>query len=76
MTIHHIVVSVRGLLHKPDCELKRDLKSITKDDGTRFRDVREFREALMNELAQGHEVLKTGPCDNHDWKDGCKGHAD
>lgn len=73
-TNYHLVVSVRGMLHRNDSELRRDLKYITKDDGSHFSSVREFRQMLMDELSQGHEVLKTGDCDNHDWKDGCRGH--
>ena len=73
-TNYHLCVSVRGLLHKPDRELKRDMRSMTKDDGSRFSTVQELRNALMDELAQGHEVLKIAPCDNFDWKNGCQGH--
>ena len=73
-TTHHLVVSVRGMLNWPAKEAKRNLRWITKDDGTHFRSVDELRHMLMDELAKGHEVLKTGDCDNHDWKKGCLGH--
>jgi hypothetical protein len=63
------------MLKWPKVEFKRALKYMTKDDGTRFGSVNELKEALMDELAQGHEVLPTGPCDNHDWKTGCQGHG-
>jgi len=70
----HLVISVRGMLNWPIREAKRNLKWITKEDGTRYTSVDELRNALMDELAKGHEVLKTGECDNHDWKKGCLGH--
>jgi hypothetical protein len=73
-TTRHFVVSVRGMLHRSDRELRQDLKYTTKSDGTKYASVQELRSALMDELAQGHEVLPTGPCDNHDWKKGCQGH--
>ena len=73
-TSRHMVVSVRGLLHRSDCELQQDMSWITKDGGEKYGSVREMREALMDQLSQGHEVLPTGPCDNHDWKTGCQGH--
>jgi hypothetical protein len=70
----HLVVSVRGMLNWSNAESKRNLKWITKKDGSRYGSVDELRNALMDELAQGHEVLPTGECDNHDWKTGCQGH--
>lgn len=70
----HLVISVRGMLNWSNAEFKRNLKWITKDDGSRYTSVTELRNALMDELAQGHEVLKMGECDNHDWKKGCRGH--
>lgn len=73
-TMRHLVVSVRGLLHRSNAELKRDMRWMTKDDGSRFLSVAELRETLMDELSKGHEVLRTGECDNHDWKHGCQGH--
>lgn len=74
MTTYHLCSSVRGMLNWPNAETKRSLKWITKNDGTRFASVAEFRNMLMDELAKGHEILKTGECDNHDWKTGCQGH--
>ena len=74
MTTIHLVVSVRGMLKWTTAETKRNLKSITKGDGTRYSSVDEFRNELMDELAKGHEVLPTGACDRHDFKKGCLGH--
>ena len=73
-TTIHLVISVRGMLRWTAAETKRNLRSITKSDGTRYASVDEFRNALMDELAKGHEVLPTGECDKHDWKTGCQGH--
>lgn len=73
-TTYHLVVSVRGMLNWPNVEAKKNLKWITKNDGTRFGTVAELRNMLMDELAKGHEVLKTGECDNFDFQKGCLGH--
>jgi len=73
-TTIHVCMSVRGALNWDRREQKRALKWITKDDGTPFKSVEELREALMDELAKGHEVLPMAPCDNFDWKKGCRGH--
>jgi hypothetical protein len=54
--------------------LRRDLKTITNADGACFGSVRELRSALMDEIAQGHEVLPTGECEGFDYKTGCPGH--
>jgi hypothetical protein len=77
MTTHtHLCVSVRGMLHWSARETRRNLKSITKHDGTRYRTVSEFRNALMDELAQGREVLPltNPPCEGFSFKTGCPGH--
>jgi len=70
----HLCVSVRGMLNWNKAEMKRGLKWITKKDGSRYVSVDELRNALMNELAQGHEVLPTGECEGFDYKTGCPGH--
>ena len=73
-TSYHLTASVRGMLNWPSSELRRALKYMTKDDGSRFGSVYELRDALMDELAKGREMLPIGACDNHDWKTGCRGH--
>ena len=73
-TTIHLVVSVRGMLNWSTKESKRNLKWITDKDGKHYPSVNALRNALMDELAQGHEVLPTGECDRHDWKKGCLGH--
>ena len=73
-TTIHLVVSVRGMLNWSTAESKRNLKWITDKDGNKYPSVNALRNALMDELEQGHEVLPTGECDRHDWKKGCLGH--
>ena len=74
-TTVHLCISVRGMLNWPNAEAKRNLKWITKEDGTRYSSVHELRNALMDELAKGHEKLPMSKeCDRHDWKEGCLGH--
>lgn len=71
----HLCVSVRGMLNWSKADAKRNMRSITKSDGTRYTDWNELRNELMNELAQGHEVLPMGdPCEGFDYKTGCPGH--
>ena len=77
MSRHHMCISVRGLLRHSAAEMKRYIKSITKDDGTPFSSVDEYRNALLDEIAKGHEVLPMSKdCDNFDFKKGCQGHED
>jgi hypothetical protein len=73
----HLCVSVRGMLNWSTSETKRNLKSFTKSDGTRYSDIHEFRNALMDELSRGREVLPMGEaCEGFDYKTGCPGHED
>ncbi len=75
MTTIHMCVSIRGMLNWSEAETKRNLRSITKSDGTRYKSVAEFRNDLMDELSGGHEVLPMGElCDGFDYKKGCPGH--
>ena len=71
----HCCMSVRGALNWSKRELKTNCKWITKNDGSKFT-PEELREEFMNELAKGHEVIPMGPCDNFDFKTGCKGHEE
>lgn len=75
-TKHHMAQSVRGLLHYSDRELKSlgALSWLTHDGGQPYRSISELREALMEELAKGHEVLPYGTCESFDPKTGCPGH--
>jgi hypothetical protein len=73
--IMHMCLSVRGALNWPLREQKQALKWCKREGGAPFRDVQELRSALMDELAQGHEVIPMTACDNFDFKTGCRGHA-
>jgi hypothetical protein len=53
----HMSISIRGMLNWDRKYTKRMMKSITKDDGSQFGSVEEFRNFLFDELAKGHEVL-------------------
>jgi len=68
-------ISVRGMLNWNRREALRNMKTITKNDGTRYATVEEFRNALMDELVAGREMLPLSKdCDNFDPKTGCRGH--
>ena len=71
----HLCQSVRGALRWSAKEMREACKWTTKDDGSRFTPD-ELRDAFMDELAKGHEVIKTGECDNFDYKKGCLGHEE
>lgn len=64
-------LSVRGaLLNWSDQDLVAMLK---REDGSKLT-PREAKERLLDQLAQGHEKIPMGECDNWDWKEGCLGH--
>lgn len=74
-TTYCMVISVRGMLNWTRAETKKNLKNITKNDGSRYASVEEFRNDLMDELGNGNEVLPLNKdCDKHDPKKGCQGH--
>lgn len=71
----HMCISVRGMLNWDRRETKRNLKWVTRDDGTPFRSIEEFRNSLIDEISKGHEVLPmSSECDKFDYKTGCLGH--
>lgn len=72
----HMCLSVRGALRWGNREFRQALKWTKKSDGTAFANIEELREELMDQLAQGHEVIPYGECDNFDPKTGCKGHEE
>ncbi|MBL8968252.1 MAG: hypothetical protein JNG85_14695 [Spirochaetaceae bacterium] len=76
MSRFHMCMSVRGILSRSNRELKRMLPMFTRDDGSHYATTDQLRDALLDEIAKGHEVLPMGKCDNFDWKDGCKGHEE
>ena len=73
-TGQHMCLSVRGALCWSEEEYKGALKWMKQDDGSPFASINKLRDALMDELSQGHEVVPMGKCDNFDWKKGCRGH--
>lgn len=71
--IVHMCVSIRGLLRQSRREFARTCKSVTHEGRPVTPD--QFREYLMDELANGHEVLPYGePCEGFSYVDGCPGH--
>lgn len=73
--IHHLCVSVRGVLKDNNRTLVRQWKgAITNNQGVVCRTADQIRSAFLDELALGHEYVPFGKCDNFDWKSGCKGH--
>lgn len=67
--IIHSGLDVRGALKWP----KGKLKGMFKHESGRFTTADESRNILLDELAEGHEILPLGPCENWDWKTGCQG---
>jgi hypothetical protein len=74
MTIH-TCLSVRGALRWDKRTFRNATKWLTRKDGSRYT-VEQLRDALMDELAKGHEVIPAGACDNFDYTKGCRGHED
>lgn len=74
--ITHCCQSITGPLSNwGKREWKRACLYITRDDGSRFT-ADELKQAFVDELAKGHEVIPLGECDNFDYKKGCLGHPD
>lgn len=74
-TVLHMSLSVRGALNWP----KRKLRIFTDKATGRQANPDQVRSWLMDELAQGHEVIPlTGsePCEGFDFKTGCPGHRE
>lgn len=65
-------LSVKGALS--NWKLKDFRKMFRHEDGS-FYTPQEAKEALIEELALGHDVIPMGNCDNFDYKKGCLGHA-
>jgi hypothetical protein len=70
---YHMSVSVTGALKKPDSHLRPWIGAITVD-GKPLKTVQEIRKFFEDQLAEGHEVIPCGDCDNFDYKNGCMGH--
>ena len=70
----HLCLSVRGALRWDKRMMARQAKAARHADG-RVLTGEELREHLMDELAQGHEVIPLGaPCEGFDYETGCPGH--
>ena len=74
--IIHMGISVRGLLGKSEAQLKKIMRACSKDDGSDYLNVFEFRNDLCDLIADGKEVIPMGCCDNWDYKEGCQGHEE
>jgi len=70
----HMGLSVRGALRWPVSELAKLLRDSDGDGG--FLSPQDAREALMEELSKGHEVLPIGDCPDWDYTTGCPGHEE
>ncbi len=70
---YHLCLDLRGaLMNWSDRELAN---AITHDNGKKMT-AREAKNALMDEIAKGREVIPCAPCDNFDYQTGCQGHID
>ena len=67
----HVCLDIRGALMNWSA---RDFATCFRHDDGRKMTAREAKNILMDELALGHEVIPCGPCDNFDYKTGCRGH--
>lgn len=73
-TRFHMCQSITGPLRNWNArDWKKATSYIKRDDGGKYTGP-ELRAAFVAELAQGHEVVPIGDCDNFDFKTGCRGH--
>ena len=72
--LFHMSLSVRGALSKSTREFRNQIVPMLQHDDGRPMSEHEARNALFDELAQGHEVIPIGDCDHFDYKKGCLGH--
>lgn len=73
-TTLHLGLSVRGALRKSNAALKREFSGCLTRDGKTLTDANEIRETFFDLLAEGHEFIPIGECDDFDPKSGCRGH--
>jgi hypothetical protein len=72
----HMSLDVRGALGWSKRQLRDACDWMKRADETRYTPF-ELREALMDELAQGHEFLPCSKdCVGFDYATGCPGHPD
>ena len=65
----HLCMDIRGVLCKPD----KELKGFTNDDGTDAK-PQEVRDFLIEQLRLGYDFYTYGSCDNRDKTGRCAGH--
>lgn len=70
-TVHHGCLDVRGALTN---WTNRQLAGMFRHPDGRRMTGPEVKAQLLDELAQGHEVLPLGECEGFDHKTGCPGH--
>ena len=68
---YHMGVDVRGALMRWRA---KEWRGVCKRDNGTPMTPQEAKQAFLDELAQGHEIIPYGRCDNWDWKQGCQGH--
>jgi len=67
----HMRIDVRGALRNwHDSEWR----NCVRDNNGKMLTPTEVKDGFLEELAQGHDYLPLGDCDNFDFKEGCKGH--
>lgn len=70
----HLGLNVRGFLR--NSRFPADYVGVFQHDDGRPMMPTEARDHLFDELANGHQVIPCGPCDNFDFQSGCRGHED
>lgn len=73
MATYHVAFSIRGGLHWSDQEWQENVNIFTDEEGKPMT-IAQAKEALMDELKKGFEVLPMTKCDNFDPEHGCQGH--
>jgi hypothetical protein len=68
----HCSLSVRGALKWP----KSRLRKLLVDEKGKYLSADGAREALLDQLALGREVLPLGECPGFDFQSGCPGHVE
>ena len=67
---YHLALDVAGGIRNA-----RMLKGCVTVDGKALTYVKDIRDLLLDELAQGHRYLPMAECDNFDYQRGCLGHV-
>lgn len=75
-TIRHISLDVKGALMNWDRKMLKNMASSITVDGTPLKTADDVKFFLLDQLAQGHELLPMADCEGFDWKTGCPGHVE